>query len=45
MLHLMVLPLILKKHLLNKKNPKKFKILKSISAGDNPKLNKVKKFR
>jgi molybdopterin molybdotransferase len=29
---------------LNKKNPQKFKILKSISAGDNPKLNKIKKF-
>ena len=30
---------------LNKKSPKEFKILKSISAGDNPKLNKVKKFQ
>ena len=30
---------------INKKNPKEFKILKSISAGDNPKLNKVKKFQ
>jgi len=30
---------------LNKKNFKKFKILKSISAGDNPKLNKIKKFQ
>jgi molybdopterin molybdotransferase len=30
---------------LNKKNFKEFKILKSISAGDNPKLNKVKKFQ
>jgi len=29
---------------LNKKNPKKFKILKTISAGDNPKLNKIKRF-
>jgi len=29
---------------LNKKNPQKFKILKSISAGDNPKLNKIKNF-
>ena len=29
---------------LNKKNQKNFKILKTISAGDNPKLNKVKKF-
>jgi molybdopterin molybdotransferase len=29
---------------LNKKNLQKFKILKSISAGDNPKLNKIKKF-
>jgi molybdopterin molybdotransferase len=29
---------------LNKKNPQKFKILKMISAGDNPKLNKIKKF-
>ena len=30
---------------LNKKSFKEFKILKSISAGDNPKLNKVKKFQ
>ena len=30
---------------LNKKNSKKFKILKSIAAGDNPKINKVKKFQ
>jgi molybdopterin molybdotransferase len=30
---------------LSKKNFKEFKILKSISAGDNPKLNKVKKFQ
>ena len=30
---------------LNKKNSKEFKILKSISAGDNPKINKVKKFQ
>jgi len=30
---------------LNKKNPQKFKILKIISAGDNPKLNKIKKFQ
>ena len=29
---------------LNKKNYKEFKILKSISAGDNPKLNKIKRF-
>ena len=29
---------------LNKKNSQNFKILKTISAGDNPKLNKVKKF-
>ena len=29
---------------LNKNNPKKFKILKTISAGDSPKLNKVKKY-
>jgi len=30
---------------LNKKNIKEFKILKTISAGDNPKLNKIKKFQ
>ena len=30
---------------ISKKSPKEFKILKSISAGDNPKLNKVKKFQ
>ncbi|NQW08161.1 MAG: molybdopterin molybdotransferase MoeA [Candidatus Pelagibacter sp.] len=30
---------------LDKKNSKEFKILKSISAGDNPKINKVKKFQ
>jgi molybdopterin molybdotransferase len=29
---------------LNKKNSQKFKILKTISAGDNPKLNKINKF-
>jgi len=29
---------------LNKKNSQNFKILKTISAGDNPKLNKIKKF-
>ena len=29
---------------INKKNSKKFKILKTISAGDNPKLNRIKKF-
>ena len=29
---------------LNKNNSQNFKILKTISAGDNPKLNKVKKF-
>jgi molybdopterin molybdotransferase len=29
---------------LNKNNEKKFKILKTIAAGDNPKINKVKKF-
>ena len=29
---------------LNKKNSQNFKILKIISAGDNPKINKVKKF-
>jgi len=29
---------------LNKKNSKEFKILKTISAGDNPKLSKIKKF-
>jgi len=29
---------------LNKKNTQNFKILKSISAGDNPKLNKIKKY-
>jgi molybdopterin molybdotransferase len=29
---------------LNKKNPKQFKILKTISAGDNPKLSRIKKF-
>jgi molybdopterin molybdotransferase len=29
---------------LNKKNSKNFKILKTISAGDSPKLNKVKKY-
>jgi molybdopterin molybdotransferase len=29
---------------LNKKNFRKFKILKTISAGDNPRLNKIKKF-
>jgi molybdopterin molybdotransferase len=29
---------------LNKKKLQKFKILKTISAGDNPKLNKIKKF-
>ena len=29
---------------LNKNNPQNFKILKMISAGDNPKLNKVKKY-
>jgi len=28
---------------LNKKKLQKFKILKTISAGDNPKLNKIKK--
>jgi molybdopterin molybdotransferase len=31
-------------HKLNKKNSKKFKIFKTICAGDNPKLNKIKKF-
>jgi molybdopterin molybdotransferase len=31
-------------HKLNKNNPQNFKILKTISAGDNPKLNKVKKY-
>jgi len=30
---------------LNKKKPQEFKILKIISAGDNPKLNKIKKFQ
>jgi len=30
---------------LSKKSSKEFKILKSISAGDNPKINKVKKFQ
>jgi len=30
---------------LNKKNIKEFKILKTISAGDNPRLNKIKKFQ
>jgi len=30
---------------LNKKNIKEFKIVKTISAGDNPRLNKVKKFQ
>ena len=41
MLHLMVLPLIQKKQInLNKNNLQKFKILKTISAGDNPKLKK-----
>jgi molybdopterin molybdotransferase len=30
---------------LNKKNTKEFKILKTISAGDNPRLNKIKKFQ
>jgi molybdopterin molybdotransferase len=30
---------------LNKNNPKEFKILKTISAGDNPRLNKIKKFQ
>jgi len=29
---------------LNKNNPQNFKILKTISAGDNPRLNKVKKY-
>jgi len=29
---------------LNKKKQKQFKILKTISAGDNPKLNRIKKF-
>ena len=29
---------------LNKKNPKKFKILKTLSAGDNPRLNRVNKY-
>jgi len=29
---------------LNKNNPQKFKILKTISAGDNPKLNTIKKY-
>jgi len=29
---------------LNKGNPQNFKILKTISAGDNPRLNKVKKY-
>ena len=29
---------------LNKNNPQNFKILKIISAGDNPKLNKIKKY-
>ena len=29
---------------LNKNNSQNFKILKTISAGDNPKLNKVKKY-
>ena len=29
---------------LNKSNPQKFKILKTISAGDNPRLNKLKKY-
>ena len=29
---------------LNKNNPQNFKILKIISAGDNPKLKKIKKF-
>jgi molybdopterin molybdotransferase len=30
---------------LNKKNSQNFKILKTISAGDNPKLNKINKFK
>ena len=30
---------------LNKKNFKEFKILKSISAGDNPRIDKIKKFQ
>ena len=30
---------------LNKNNNKEFKILKTISAGDNPRLNKIKKFQ
>jgi len=30
---------------LNKNNTKEFKILKTISAGDNPRLNKIKKFQ
>ena len=29
---------------LNKNNSQNFKILKAISAGDNPKLNKIKKY-
>ena len=29
---------------LNKSNPQNFKILKTISAGDNPRLNKIKKY-
>ena len=29
---------------LNKKNKKKFKILKTIAAGDDPKIKKIKKF-
>ena len=45
MLHLMVLPLIQKiqKNLI-KITSQNFKILKTISAGDNPKVNKVKKY-
>ena len=31
-------------HLLNKKKPKLFKVLKRIAAGQNPKISKVKKF-
>ena len=45
MLHLMVLLLIQKIQInLNKNNSQNFKILKTISAGDNPRLNKVKKY-
>ena len=29
---------------INKNNPQNFKILKTISAGDNPKLNKIKRY-